>query len=352
MKHLIWVLLLLLIIVRYFTSRPVYRNGDRVRITTVVYSDPTKYPGSQYLRLAGLKTYLPLSPEIYYGDKVIVEGVVDGDGLNDPKLISVNENSAPLSAVRKSIISFYNLSLPEPESGLLAGIVLGSRSSLSQDFYNKTKLTGVAHIVVASGTNVTFVVSFLTSVLFIFLPRRKAIPFVILGIILYLFISGFDAPLIRAAIMSSALFISQETGRLVNGWRVFFLSAGFMLVYNPEWAVNVGFLLSFASTGAIMLLSRRVNILIKKVPEFLREDLATTLSAQVGTTPILFVIFRQFNILSTLVNLLVLWTVPILMVIGVVGGIIGVLIPTLGKVVVLLAYPMLWWFVRVVEIFG
>lgn len=352
MRYFIWIVLVILIFVRYFTTRPVFKTGDKIRITSTIYSDPIKYPGSQYLRIASLKTYLPSAPEIYYGNRVVVEGVVNGDKLDSPKLISVVENSSPLSGVRKSIISFYNSALPEPESGLLAGIVLGSRSSLSQDLYNRTKLVGVAHIVVASGTNVTFVVGFLTSILFVFLPRRKSIPFVILGIVLYLFISGFDAPLIRAAIMSLAIFVSQVTGRIISGWRVFFLTVGIMLTYNPEWVVDVGFLLSFASTGAIMLLSQKVNVLLRRVPEFVREDLATTLSAQVGTTPILFVIFKQFNILSPVVNLLVLWVVPFLMIIGSVGGLIGLALPSLGKIIVLLGYPMLWWFVKVIEVFS
>jgi predicted membrane metal-binding protein len=39
-------------------------------------------------------------------------------------------------------------------------------------------------------------------VLTLFLSRKKAIFFVFAGIIFYLFMSGFDAPLVRAAIMS------------------------------------------------------------------------------------------------------------------------------------------------------
>ncbi len=351
MRYLIWLLLTLLIIFRFFTTRPVYKDGDKVRITAVIYSDPVRYPSSQYTKIAGLKVYLPSVPTLSYGDKVVVEGTVNGDRLEKPKLVSVG-SGGPIPNFRNKIIDFYLNSLPQPEAGLLAGIVLGAKGGLTADFYNMTKITGVAHVVVASGTNVTFVVSFLSSILFIFLSRRRAILFVILGIILYLFMSGFEAPLVRAAIMAGLTFVAQETGRISSAWRVFFLTAGLMLIYSPDWVVDIGFLLSFTSTGAILLFQKRIDRYLVKVPAFFRKDLSTTLSAQIGVTPILFVTFGQFNIWSPLINILVLWTVPLLMVIGPVGGLIGLITESGGRLMLYLGYPLLWWFVKVVTVFS
>ena len=352
MKYLIWIILVLLVVFRYFTTRPIYHNGDRVRITTSVLSDPIKYSTSQYLKIAGLKVYLPLVPEVYYGDKIVVEGTVSDGKLESPKLIKMGENKTVLSGVRNSIISFYREVLPEPMSGLLAGIVIGAKGAINTDFYNQTKLTGVAHVVVASGTNVIFVVSFLMGVLTLILPRRKAIVFVIVGIVLYLFLAGFDAPLIRAAIMASILFLSQETGRLVNAWRVLVITGALMLVYNPDWAFDIGFILSFVSTMSLMLFERKIRVRLSRVPKVLKESLSTSLAAQIGVAPILFVTFGQFNILSPIINALVLWTVPALMVLGAVGGVVGLTFPFLGKLILWLSYPLLWWFVTVVQFFG
>ena len=360
MKYLIWFLLPSLIVFRYFTTRPVYKNGDTVRITADVLSDPIRYSTSQGIKLAGLKIYLPphqpvgvgVYRDITYGDRIIVEGVVNKGKLDNPKLIKIFDGKTFLSAYRNKIINFYQEVLPEPMSGLLAGIVIGAKGALSSDFYNQTKAVGVAHIVVASGTNVTFVVSFLMGVLTLILPRRKAIFFVILGIILYLFLSGFDAPLIRAAIMASFIFLGQETGRLISTWRIFFLTAGLMLIYNPDWAGDIGFVLSFVSTGSLMLFEKRIRMFLKKVPEVLKEGLSTSLAAQIGVTPILFVTFGQFNILSPLVNTLILWTVPGLMIFGAIGGVLGLFVPGLGRIILYLVYPMLWWFVKIVEIFN
>jgi ComEC/Rec2-related protein len=351
MKYLIWPLLISLIVFRYFTTRPVYKNGDTVRITSTVYSDPIIYPGTQSVKVAGLRIFLPQFPEISYGDKIVVEGVVNGDKLKFPKLISADPSRGPTSRQRNKIISFYQQVLPQPMSGLIAGITLGSKGTLTSEFFNQTKIAGVTHVIVASGTNVTFVVSFLMGVLTLFLPRRKAILFVILGIILYLFLSGFDAPLVRAAIMSSFIFLGQETGRLVSTWRIFFLTAGIMLLYNPDWALDIGFILSFVSTASLLLFERRIRGKVQFIPGVLRESLSTSLAAQIGVAPILFVTFGQFSIWSPIVNALVLWTIPYIMILGSLGGVVGLVWPFLGKIVLWLSYPLLWWFTTTVSIF-
>lgn len=352
MRKFLWIFLVLLIVFRYFTTRPVYGNGDIVRVTATVLSDPVTYGVYQYFSVAGLKVYLPIFPEINYGDNVVIEGTVKDGKLENPKLIFQENLKNFASGFRKKIIDFYSKTLPEPMSGLIAGVVLGSKGTLTEGFWQRVKNTGVAHVVVASGTNVTFVIAFIFGILNYFLPRRKSIPFVILSIILYLFLSGFQAPIIRAAIMASLAFWVQGTGRLAGAWRIFILTAMIMLVINPNWIVDIGFILSFVSTGSIMLFEKRVSRLFKKLPEFLREGLTTSIAAQIGVAPILFVTFGQFNLLSPIINMLVLWTIPYIMILGVVGGVIGIFIPIIGRVILYISYPLTWWFTSVVSFFS
>jgi len=125
-----------------------------------------------------------------------------------------------------------------------------------------------------------------------------------------------------------------------------------MLVINPTWMGDLGFILSFVATGSLLIFEGRIHKKLKLIPEFLKEGLSTSLAAQIGVTPILFVTFGQFNILSPVVNALVLWTVPPLMIFGAVGGILGMTIPVMGKLVLYLSYPLLWWFVSVITFFS
>lgn len=350
-----WSLVIILILVapfRYFSSRPVYKNGDTIKISTTVFSDTISYGSYQTFSAAGIKIYLPAFPEIFYGDKIVVEGVVEDGKLKKAKLISKSSFSGFGSRLRRDILSFYQKVLPQPVSGLIGGITLGSKGGLTVEFWEKAKTTGVAHVVVASGTNVTFVISFIFGVASFFLPRRRSISIVILSIILYLFLSGFQAPLIRASIMAGVTFLAESSGRLVKSFQNLFLTAGVMLAVEPDWITDIGFILSFVSTASIMLLGKRVKNLLKVMPPFLREGFSTSLAAQAGVAPVLFVTFGQFNLLSPLINAFVLWTVPYIMILASLGGVLGLVFPALGKLILLICYPLGWWFTEIVEVFG
>jgi competence protein ComEC len=352
MRYIFWIFLILLILIRIITTRPDYSDGDKVRITTKVSSEPIKYDTSQRLILVGLKTYLPKYPEIGYGDKVVVEGIVEDGKLNNPELISLELATGILYKTRNNIIEVYQKSLPEPHASLLAGLTLGSKAGLPVDFWEALKQTGTAHVVVASGMNVTLVAGFLIGVLVILLPRRKAIPLALAGVWIYSLLSGFDAPIVRAAIMGSVTFTAQALGRLQAASRALFLSAALMLIVKPGWITDLGFILSFVATGSLMLFERKIASLIRFVPGIFREGLSTSLAAQIGVAPILFATFGQFSLLSPIINALVLWTIAPITIIGGIGGIIGLASTTVGKAIIYLSYPLTTWFVWIVGAFG
>ncbi|MEJ2347819.1 MAG: ComEC/Rec2 family competence protein [Patescibacteria group bacterium] len=352
MRLLFWFFIITLIIYRFVVTRPNFSDGDKVRITTRVSSEPIKYETSQGLTVAGLKTYLPKFPEINYGDNVVVEGVVDDGKLEDPKLIDLKNNTGALYKIRNKIIEIYRKSLPEPHSSLIAGVTLGSKATLPQVFWEALKKTGTAHVVVASGMNITLVASFLIGALVLLFSRRKAVILALIGVWIYSFLSGFDAPIIRAAIMGSIAFIAQGLGRLYVATRALFLSAALMLIIKPDWLTDLGFILSFVSTTSLMLFERKITNLIRFVPGIFREGLSTSLAAQIGVAPILFVTFGQFNPLSPIINALVLWVVAPMTIIGGIAGIIGLMSFTLGKIILLLCFPLTTWFIWIIKAFG
>lgn len=352
MRYLIWPLLIVLLLIRYQTTRPTYEDGDRVRISTRVSSEPIKYSHSQYLKLKGLKVYVPLYPEIGYGDQVIVEGIVDEEELKDPNLVEVVGSEGLLYKVRRKIVSSYQNALSEPHSSLIAGVTLGSKASIPKDFWENLKSSGTAHVVVASGMNVTLVAGFLMNFLIIFLPRGRAVLAALVGIWIYALVAGFDAPIVRAAIMGSIAFSAQAMGRLNIAWRALFLSAFIMLLVSPDWTTDLGFILSFVATASLMLFEKRVRKLFMWLPGFIREGLSTSLAAQIGVAPIIYASFGQFNILSPVINAMVLWTIAPMTMIGMIGGLLSLLSIQLGRAILLLSYPLTWWFVSVVEAFG
>lgn len=352
MRYLLWLLLLIVVVIRFVSSRPSYQSGQYLRITAKITSEPIQYTKSQQIRLDGLSVSVPSYPRIHYGDTVVVTGKVEGNKLKNPILVRVIETKSPLFNFREQLIEFYLRALPEPHASLVAGMSIGSKSEMPSAFWEKLKNSGTAHIVVASGMNITLVAGFLLSLCIHFLPRRKAIFIALAGVWIYALIAGFDAPIIRAALMGSLALTAQRLGRMNDSWNTMIISALLMLIIWPMWVLDLGFWLSFTATASLMKFSRSLMRLLHKVPPVIRENLATTLAAQIGVTPLLLVAFGRFNLFSPLINTLVLWTVVPVTVIGMVAGMIGTLVEPLGRLVLYLAYPLTWWFIAVINLFG
>lgn len=347
-----WALIFFLILYRYHQTKPIYSLGDQVRISGQLHSEPIRYKTAQSVKLAGLKAYLPLYPEINYGDFVVIEGSVGEEGkLLKPTLVDHQTSTNFLYQTRNQIINGYRQILPEPHSSLIAGIVLGAKSSIPEDFWQALKKTGTAHVVVASGMNVTLVAGFLMNFLVTIFNRKKAVIIALLGIWLYTMLSGFDAPLVRAAIMGSIAFSAQGLGKLYSAHRALIISALLMLLITPAWLTDLGFILSFVATASLMLFESKINNLISFIPNPFREGLATSLAAQIGVAPILYLTFGQLSIFSPLINAALLWTIPLITIIGGIGAIVSLIHPILALPFIYAVYPLTSWFIFIVRLF-
>lgn len=349
MHKRIIILLILVLVIRIFTYRSEFPENVPVRITGRVLQDPVVYDNKKLLVVNGLRAYVDLYPEVIYGDRVVIEGKIEGKQVHNAKVVNILHGSG-IYSVREKILSSIKRSLPEPHASLVAGITLGSKEDMPEDFWEDLKSTGTAHVVVASGMNVTFVILFLINVLVRFLNRRRAIVLSVLGAWLYVALSGFDAPLIRAAVMGTIAFSAQEAGRVSSSIRALILSALLMLIVKPVWMYDLGFILSFTATLSLIIFEPKVSRLLHRVPIVFRDDLATTLSAQLGVSPILLITFGQFNLLSPLINALVLWTIPPIMIIGGAASLVSLIVPPLGELLIFTAYPFTYWFVGVINI--
>jgi hypothetical protein len=78
----------------------------------------------------------------------------------------------------------------------------------------------------------------------------------------------------------------------------------------------------------------------------------TTIAVELGTLPILLGVFGQIRLLSVVVNALVLWTIPLLMIFGNVAAIVGLAFPFLGQVLLYSILPFPVYFQSVVSYFG
>lgn len=341
-------------------------EGRKIRLRGPLRQEPVVFGQSQTFSLQNIKIKTHRFPEYHYGDYLIITGRLRVRVLNRfykdywldyPKIRPSAISHQPLVIVpwlfkfKDRIETIYNSVLPEPQSSLLSGIVLGSKRGLPSEFQKSLKKTGTLHVVVASGANISLVSRPLVENLAGLISRRMALPIAVIFIWLYSLIAGFEPPVIRAAIMATVAFGAQFLGREKEALRSLVLAGVLMLLVKPLLIFDLGFQLSFAATLGILVFQPRLRPFFRRL-SFFGDDLSTTLAAQALVLPIIYFNFKEFSLISPLVNALVLWTIsPLMKMGGVVAG-LGFLSQWLAR---LMAYPtwlFLTYFVKLIELFG
>jgi len=347
---------------RFETSLPKgLKAGQKVRITGVLSAETQVLGNLQKFALAGVKVRTSRFPEYHWGDRLVVTGQVKIGKQNWllteyllewPKIeeVSPTFRISPITSFREKLVNIYRQNLPEPYASLLGGIVLGEKSSLPQDFYQALKKTGTMHLVVASGANIAFFAGHLMFFLPFLINRRLSYILTITAIWFYVLLAGGEAPVLRAGIMGTIGYFGLSLGREKESLVALLLAGLILLLLWPRSLFDLGFQLSFAATAGIILLAGRKWGMAEKLPAQIRVSLKTTLAAQALTTPIIFLSFGTYPLISPVANLAVFWTIPYLMLFGFLAVAFGLLLPFLGRALALLSFPLLFYFVKVIEL--
>lgn len=343
-----FVILLSIVLVRILSTQSNEYEGKKIRLTGILTSEPREYGASYLVNLRDYSFFVPRDENIAFHSKISVEGVARGHQLEKVKVISAVHSNSLLSKIRSKILTTIRETLPEPESSLLAGITIGA-PNIPATFNNALRFTGTSHVVVASGGNLAILAGFLEEFLSRFLKRKTFLPIIALILTIYSALTGFGAPIVRALIMWLIIMLSQFAGRVVNPLKVLLLTVLVMLIYKPLWINDVSFQLSVGATASIVLLTKHIEKRLWRFG-FLKEAVATSLAAQVGTLPVSIIVFQDVKLMAPLWNSLVLWVVPYLTLIGLLGSLFAVLFFPLAKIIFLVSYPFGWYFVKVVTL--
>ncbi len=217
----------------------------------------------------------------------------------------------PVRLTHVCIERLYRL-LPEENAAILAGLIFGDESSLPEQYVSDLRSTGLSHITAVSGMNV----SFLVGLLLLLLRRKVGSVVSIPVVILFIFMTGGSASVLRAGIMQLLWLTASLINREADPMNSLFLACGLILLANPFAVADVGLWLSFAATAGLMLFAgpmlqavmshiRLKARLPRRILEILLSVLCTTLAAQILVLPIQVAVFGNISLISPLANLLV-----------------------------------------------
>ncbi len=252
--------------------------------------------------------------------------------------------------VKQVFLHALAMALPEPEASLAGGIVAGGTQGLGAKLLDDFIRSGLIHVVVLSGYNVMIVADAVLLALS-FLSRKWATSIAVIVIGAFVLMAGAGASSIRAGLMAFFALVALATGRTYDVTRTLLVAVLLMLLWNPLLLTfSLGFDLSVIATLGLIL---GVPLIEPKLTfirsAFLREIIASTMSAQVAVVPLLLYVNGLFSLVALPANILVLPFVPLAMAMSATAGAVAFVAPGIASLAGLPAYIILHYIMSVVH---
>ena len=213
--------------------------------------------------------------------------------------------------IRKNIKNRIDELHNKETAALLRGLLLADRSGISYDVKTNFINAGVVHVLAVSGLHVGYIL-----IVFLLLFGRLNIYLksilTVLGLILFVLITGMHASVVRASIMAVIIIIALLTNRSTNLINSISFAALLILIFKPNDVFTPGFQLSFSAVLSIAIIYPMLEKWIKQKQienNFLKYVLlfsAISLSAQIGTLPFTLHYFGKLSLIALFANLIVI----------------------------------------------
>ena len=227
-----------------------------------------------------------------------------------------------LRRYRQKLIQRYErIGLSDQELAIVTAMTLGDKHLIDKETKENFSISGASHVLALSGLHLSIVygilaylLSLIAGIPFLGWLRRSGISeLLVLGAVWsYVFLVGFSPSVVRSAIMLTIYSAISMLDRNKFSLNTLALSAIVILVVNPFILYDVGFQLSFAAVTSIFLFTPIFFSMFSRIwlqrHLFFRSIygmLVISLSAQLGTAPLIAYYFGRFSCYSLFPNIIV-----------------------------------------------
>ncbi len=312
--------------------------------------DKNTWLGVNGLAQIRIQTEKPLN----YADRLLVKGSIkkSRDYLKQQNVsaiintketniifLSHNYKSNPILRfiyfIRKKSKTQVLEKMPLESGAFLRAILLGDRSELPKDIQTSFKHSGTMHVLAISVLHVgfiAFIIFYLLKVIRI--KREGCYIFTVIFLMVFTLFTLARPSVVRSVIMACVLLIGMLLGKRTDVYNSLGAAALFILIKNPKDLFNIGFQLSFLAVLSIVYIAPKFIRLIKEdvnfyIKRWVYMPLAVSLSACIGTFPL---ILYYFNIITPIAIISNLFIIPLLFILLIGGGMFLLLswVPFLG----------------------
>lgn len=218
--------------------------------------------------------------------------------------------------LREKLAKNLEKTLPAPHRTIAMGILLGVKNELPSETKKQFQASGLQHLLVVSGFNVS-VILFITMLSLKRFGRRMALTGSLFVLIFFVGMTGAEPPVIRAALMGGLVGWGKVIGRKADILNILLFSAVIMGLANPQTiSSDIGFHLSFFATLGIILFAERIK---------LWPILSVSLAAQLSVAPLLIFYFGSFPLVGIVANVFAEPLIPLTMAASSIPAFTGIL---------------------------
>ena len=331
-KLRIILLLSLIVVIRvyYLTNNNIYKTKykDEKKITGLV--NTYKIDGNKLsIELIGkekiiVNYYFETLKEkqnfkINLGDKLNIEGELKTPDNNrnfnafnynkylKSKKINYIFNASKISIIEKNKSIKYNIKqlivkrINKINNNYLYTFILGDTGYLDSNIKSTYRNNGISHLFAVSGMHITL----LSGVILKLLNKKINNKYVnniivIIFLIFYMFLTNFTPSVIRATFLFIGLSSSKMFNLKIKPLEVILIILNLMLLYNPYYICNVGFILSFLVSISLIIYSKIIN----NYHNYIIKILITSLISFLISIPIMINNYNEINLLSPILNII------------------------------------------------
>ena len=299
---------------------PSFSYGDKIELECKLNS-PEPIEDFSYDKFLAMKNIYSIC---YYPK---IEYISDGNG---------NKNLSSIYRIKNNFRESINKNLGEPNSSIVNAMILGEKKFLSDNIQLKFSKTGISHVIAISGMHIgVFIVGLGLLFFFFGFSRNSSFYIIFLFLIFYNILIGFPASALRASFMGILILYAFKIGRLNKIYNAIIFAAFMMILINPMLIrYDLGFIFSFSALLGIVyffpILDKHFKGINNRFLKYSISIINVSIAAQIFILPLIIKNFGILSVISPLVNLFVIWSLPFILIGAVAAFTLSFIFPVLS----------------------
>jgi len=254
--------------------------------------------------------------------------------------------------------AFYKY-LKRRDACIAEAVILGNRNNIPAYIIESFKRCGVYHLFAISGLHLSFFISFI----YLIFKKIRSSAFifwsVIIFLIIYNFLVGERASILRASITGIFILLARNWKREYSRKNILYLSYIIVIIYNPYFLYDIGFWMTYGSMAALVFIypvflrvtEKFFTHRVGPVINFFKKIVFVTLSIQVILFPILIYFFKEVSLVSPLANVFILPLFYALLFILIISSFVIITWPPAGGFILRLSKFFFEYILKIVKVF-